>query len=394
MKTVYLTFSVSRRGGGLFESVRRLTQSLQLDQDIDAEVIGLSDDFTQADIPLWDPVRVRTYPVLGPHKFGYSPQLLSHLFEAEADLVHVHGLWTYISIAALKWSICTGKPLIISTHGMLNPWALRISAWKKKIAAWLYEDKHLRRAACIRALCKAEANVIRMYGLRNPIAVIPNGINIPEVSRPNAPPWAGRIGDQDKVILYLGWLHPKKGLENLLHAWKEVWRSGDSPTRKWQLAIAGWDQNGYEQMMKKMVDEFGLKNIHFLGPKFGEEKAAMFSHADAFILPSFSEGMPMTILEAWAYGLPVVMTEECNLSEGFSTGSAIKIKLASSDIYRGLMELFSKSDDQRRQMGERGRKLVEQRFEWKKISTEIRLVYEWMLGLGERPASIQEVVRS
>ena len=394
MKTVHLSLSVSRRGGGLFDSVRGLAQSLQLHQGVGTEVIGLSDGFTEADISLWDPVRVKTYPVLGPHKFGYSPQILRHLFKAEAELVHVHGLWTYISVASLKWSIRTGNPLIISTHGMLNPRALQISAWKKKIAAWLYEGKHLRGAACIRALCEAEAKVIRMYGLRNPIAVIPNGIDIPKVSRTNAPPWSGRIGGQDKVILYLGWLHPNKGVENLIRAWNEVCRRNDSKSKNWHLSIAGWDKNGYEQMMRKNVQEYGLKNIHFLGPKFGEEKAAMFSHSDAFILPSLSEGMPMTILEAWAYGLPVVMTEECNLPGGFLAGAAIKIGPEPDHIYRGLMELFSMSDDQRREMGERGRNLVEQRFGWKKISTDMRLVYEWMLGLGEKPDFVQVVDRS
>lgn len=387
MKTVNLTFSVSR-GGGLFDSVRRLAQSLQVDQGIETEVLGLSDNFTDTDVPLWHPVRVRTCAILGPRRFGYSPQLQSQLFRTDTDLLHVHGLWTYTSIASLRWSKQTSKPLIISIHGMLNPWALRISAWKKRFAKLLYENQHLRRAACIRALSVSEAKAIRMYGLQNPIAVIPNGVDIPNGLKVDAPSWAGKIGDGDKILLYLGRLHPNKGLLNLLRAWKEVRRSAPPAVKNWYLAIAGLDQSGYEHKLKSMIRDGGLENIFLLGPKFGEEKAAAFAHSDAFILPSYGEGLPLAVLEAWAYSLPVVMTEECNLPQGFSAGAALKVRPETEDIADGMREIFSMSDSQRREVGEHGKSLVQQNFSWEKVSGEMWLVYKWMLGLVGRPDSV------
>jgi len=126
-----------------------------------------------------------------------------------------------------------------------------------------------------------------------------------------------------------------------------------------------------------------------LGPCFGPEKDALLRRADAFILPSLSEGLPMAVLEAWAYAKPVLMTPECNLPEGFAAGAAIRIDPNAGAIARGLRDLFSAPGSALRAMGWAGRALVEERFTWPKIAQDMKAVYGWVLGQGPRPGCVE-----
>ena len=117
-----------------------------------------------------------------------------------SDIVHVHGLWH--PMGALVRAACTkySRPYIISPHGMLDPWALKNSVWKKRIAAFLYETKHLENAACIHALNVAESKAIRSYGLRSPISILPNGVELPTDREPAIPRWGHDLPDEAGVL--------------------------------------------------------------------------------------------------------------------------------------------------------------------------------------------------
>ena len=171
-------------------------------------------------------------------------------------------------------------------EGMLESWALRNGRWKKRIAALLYENEHLRGAACLRALSDAEAQSIRSYGLRNPICVIPNGVDLPDLRESNA----NSHPANQKTLLYLGRLHPKKNISNLIRAWNETFNSQRGSADRWILAIAGWNQGGYESELKRIA---AGNSVIFLGPQFGSRKSECYRACDAFILPSLSEGLPM-----------------------------------------------------------------------------------------------------
>ena len=161
--------------------------------------------------------------------------------------------------------------------------------------------------------------------------------------------------------------------------------------KEWNLVIAGW---GEDLQIKELRDRIKLSNlhesIHFIGPQYGDKKTSCFDSADAFILPSFSEGSPMAVLEAWSYQLPVLMTEHCNLHEGFSSNSAIKIDPRVDSIRAGLMKLFSLTDKERSEYGINGKRLVESSYSWPKLAKQMSEVYEWMLGKGKRPNCVIE----
>jgi len=329
------------------------------------------------------------------HWFEYAPDLIDVLVKAKVDLAYFVGLWKYPSVAALRWGSETGKPFMVAPHGMLDSWAVRNSGAKKRIAAWLFQNTQLKKASCVRALCPAEATSIRAYGLKNPICVIPNGIDLPTITPGRESVAADSPFPSDRrVALYLGRLHPKKGLANLLGAWNRTQRTQD---KEWMLAIAGWDQGGHEAELKQQATDLGIRwgdttsrfpadySALFLGPQFGDAKGKIYFHCDAFILPSFSEGLPMVVLEAWAYGKPVLMTPECNLPEGFTANAALRIEPTIDSITEGLRQLFEMSADERQIMGKLGLALVKDRFVWSKIAPEMMSVYEWLLGGGIKP---------
>jgi poly(glycerol-phosphate) alpha-glucosyltransferase len=471
MKTASVMSSLSRNSGGLFESVRRLHQCLAEIPGVDVTVLGLRDEFTEADQAVWSPLNVKAFPMCWPQQLGYAPGMKQALFELDEEIIHTHGIWRYPSILARDWHRRTGRPYLISPHGMLDPWAVKNSAWKKKLAQIFYEREHLEHAACIRALCKSEADSIRVFGLKNPICIIPNGIDLALSVEGSELRLDGssvhrlaEIQKHRKVLLYLGRIHPKKGLVNLLRAWKQTLNSQPS-TNDWLLAIAGWDQGGHEAELKRLASELGIPwadvreskaphpgplpsaereghtqlstlnsqpaaSLLFLGPQFNEAKTACYQNCDAFILPSFSEGLPMVVLEAWAHGKPVLMTPECNLPEGFEANAAIRIETNIESIAQGLRELFrlphsectsplrpeelpfSASDGEKvavgrmrrdpsevsslvpcsklSAMGMRGRQLVAERFTWPKIASELKSVYDWVLGGGAKPECVIE----
>jgi len=392
MKVGFLLSSVSREAGGLFQSVRGLAKAVS-SENTHVRVFGISDEQTAVDLQEWRPLSMQTFrPDL--RAWGYSNQLVPTILGADLNVLSVHGLWKYCSVASRRWHQRTGRPYVVHPHGMLEPWALRNARWKKRIAALLYENQHLREAACLRALSEAEAQSIRSHGMRNPICVIPNGVDLPQMIQSSGlrvqDSELMRVSQGRKVLLYLGRLHPKKNLANLIRAWKQTVNSHPSGPEDWMLAIAGWHQAGYERELKKLATDDGLMaSVRFLGPLFGQEKEAVYRTCDAFILPSLSEGLPMTVLEAWAHAKPVLMTLECNLPEGFAAGAALQIGTGPEEIAAGLKQLTEMSDDDRTAMGNRGRTLVATKFSWPEIGERMRSVYEWVLGGEATPDTVR-----
>lgn len=397
MKLSILTASVSRNAGGLFTSVRKLTQSIQKD-GVACQVHAFKDEHTGADVGAWVPLDVTTYAGKGFPFFPVSLPMRNAVIASYPDIVHCHGVWQYPSLIDLAIKSKLSVPYVISLRGMLDAWAVKNSAWKKKLIGFLFENRHLRNASCIHALCQSEADSIRAYGLKNPIAIIPNGVDLSDFA-PSAFNLQGL--KKRRRLLFLGRIHPKKGLRELIEAWamvQEAWGAN------WELVIAGWDDGGHLDGLKKQATSLGLQwaagelgsdlcpsssAFHFVGPKFGAEKDSLLRSVDAFILPSFSEGLPMSVLEAWSYGLPVIMTSQCNIPLGFDLRAAVRIDPEAESIAEGLRHFFSLPNDEQEAMGLRGRRMVEKQFTWEKIAEDMCSVYKWILGGGSPPACVR-----
>jgi glycosyltransferase involved in cell wall biosynthesis len=381
MKIGFLSPSISRKGGGLFGALSSLACALA-EQGAELTVLGLHDQYSEDDLSAWSPLRPITFRTMGYPPLGFSPLLGKALVQSKLDLLHVHGLWMYPSIACMSWARKSSRPYVLTPHGMLHPLALEISSWKKKLAGLMFEDRHIRGAACIHALSESEANFIRQYGIRNPICIIPNGITSPSPD--------GRVADPrsraKKKLLYLGRIHPQKGLLTLLQAWERVCRSDIPNIEDWCLTIAGWDQHAHEAELKAFCRQHSLcDSVCFIGPQFGADKHQAFCAADAFVLPSSFESACMVVLEAWSYNLPVLMTSRGYLTEGFECNAAIPMEFSLTGMVEGLETLLKMTDQDRWTMGKRGHQLVGEQFHWAKIASSMKSVYEWILFGGSKP---------
>lgn len=387
MKIALLTPSLSRTAGGIFEIERRLAQTLGQLPDTTVDVYGAEDEHTKADLPLWRPLMPKSYPFIGPQNFRYSRSLRRAFLKCDADVAQLPALWMYTSVVLLAWARKYRRCYMVTINGMLERWALNNARVKKQIAAALFERRCLRGAACLQVNSEAELESVRRFGLRNPVCIIPNGVDIDQDPVSGEPMWKGGLSAGQKVLLYLGRLHPKKNLPELLRAWGRI---ADRPSvEPWQLVIAGWDQGGHLKSLRQLCRELALSRVLFIGPQFGDERVRTMQAADAFVLPSRSEGLPMSVLEAWAAAKPVVITRECNLPEGFTCAAAIETGLEAGSLAENLKKLTAMTDEERQRFGFNGRELVKERFSWPTVGRELRRVFEWVVSGGPAPKSVR-----
>lgn len=319
-----LTAWASRAGGGVFEAVAAQATLLRSLGAVPV-VIALEDESDTADAGRLAGVELHRVRVLGPRFLGYAPRLGKSLDRARLDLLHLHGIWMYPSQAASAWAARTGRPLLTSPHGMLDPWITARGHWKKALARAGYERRAWRRASGFHALTPAEAMDIARESGRDESFVIPNAGPEPRHFSPRP---------RELIIAYLGRVHPKKNIAALIDAWDRLAATG-ALSMGARLDIAGWGEPAHLAVL-----EARLRNAHetvrFLGPCFGAGKAELLARARFLALPSLSEGLPMTVLEAWASGTPMLMSQHCHLPDGFASGAAIDCGTTPETIARAL----------------------------------------------------------
>jgi glycosyltransferase involved in cell wall biosynthesis len=373
-----LTESTSRRAGGPFESVRGLSLALQDQALANVKVIARRDDFTEADRAVWRDLKLVHVDVGGLRGLVTGRDVADVCLGDPADILHVHNIWTSTERSVVNL-LRRGfhVPYIVSPRGALAPWAIAFKRWKKRLSWSVFEKTLFANAGCVHALNQEEAAAIRAAGIGAPICIIPNGVDLPDR--------VDRTAKDRRRLLFLGRLHPKKGVPELITSWGRI---APDLRADWQLVVAGWDDGGYETGYKKIAAEIaGDDSIVFPGPAFGDKKQQLFREADAFVLPSYGEGMPMAVLEAWSFGLPVLMTDGCNLPEGFRRGAAVRISHDAENLTAVLSSFLASSDDALTAIGQAGRRLVEESFTWKGVAAEMADVYRWVLG-GERPGCV------
>lgn len=314
-------------------------------------------------------------------RISFSPYFKAEISDLckkqHIQIVHDNGLWLPTNHVAADVSRKRGLPLVIQPHGMLEPWALSYRAWKKQLAWRLYQRRDLQTAALLVATSRQEADGFRRVGLRNPVAVIPNGVDLPV--------WKERSisGDGEHYALFLSRIHPVKGLMNLVAAWSQVRPDG------WRMVVAGPDEGGYRAEVEAAVRKAGIeKSFQFVGPVAGAEKEKCYREADLFILPSFSENFGMVVAEALSYGVPVITTRGAPWEGLVTHRCGWWVDIGVEPLTDALREAVEMSDAERQDMGKRGRRFVEAEFSWPMIAEKMLAAYRWILGQGAKPDTI------
>ena len=307
-----------------------------------------------------------------PNRFEVSTSLARNLRrKAEvADIVHNHSLWSMVNVAAGLLVPGRHAKLVTSPRGTLSPWALSRTRHLKRLLKPL-QWRALERADLLHATSEQELADIRAQGLRAPIAVIPNGIDVPSVL-------AARNGTERRRVLFLGRIHPTKCVDRLLRAWRELETNHDG----WDLCISGPGESGFVHSLQTLSSGLGLQRVTFTGPVYGAAKSLAYRNADILVLPSHSENFGMVVAEALAHECPVIASrgtpwkrlesESC----GWWVDHDVATLAATLDNAMRLPQMH------RHEMGARGRAWMERDFSWASVAQKMESSYAWLLSRG------------
>lgn len=391
MRALHVVASINRAVGGPAVSVSRLAAELAA-QHVDTTVATL--DYPEhgpqsgigaaylASVPATALTRVLR---------GWSPRFereLAGLAAAGADVIHNHGLWMFPNLYARRCAVRAGIPLLVSPRGMLDAWSLERSAARKMIAWSLFEKSNLHAAAAFHATSEVEAAAIRHRGLRQPIAVIPNGMDLPDpASIPDRALLESRFPELrgKQILLFLSRLHPKKGVAELVRAWRAI----EPRHAQWQLLIAGPDLDGYGiEIRKQAADLERAGRVTFAGMLVDDAKSCALGHADILVLPTHSENFGLVVAEALAHGVPVVTTRAAPWSVLQRDNCGWWIEAGENHLCTALEAAMRAGRESRKAMGARGRDVIARDYSWKRIAGEMLAVYLWLRQRGERPACV------
>ncbi len=286
------------------------------------------------------------------------------------DVAHIHGLWTpWLTHQARRFS-AQGAKIVWSPHGMLTPWALNHRKWKKRIAWILYQSRSLMAADLIHATAQAEVEDVRRVGLCNEVAVVPLGVHLGEILQRESRP------ERKRTILFLSRVQKKKGLLNLMEAWKVIRQEN------WRVVIAGPSQEGYiEEVLSRAAENGVAESVTYLGPVFGEAKNRLYASADVFVLPSFSENFGSVVIESLAQGVPVITTKGTPWGELETERCGWWIDIGVEPLAAALRAAMALTDAERAAMGARGRALVEAKYRWPVLGRNMLAAYEKILSV-------------
>ncbi len=295
----------------------------------------------------------------------------------DADGVHVHGMWRQSSVMAAGAARALRKPYVVSAHGMLEPWALRNHRVRKQVYSALVERSILQHAGCLHALTQAEAEHYRRYAGGRPVAVIPNGVQAPLLLSPELflamfPQLRGK-----RVVLFLGRLHPKKGVGLLVKAWLELDKGHEDMT----LVVAGPDDDGMRAHLESLCQD-RADAVLFTGMLNTEQKWSALAAAECLVLPSHSEGLSMSVLEAMAAGTPVLLTPQCNMPQVVQNDAGWEVHPDTNEVAEALRYVLGRTPAQNAATGACGRRLMERDYTWASVARRMADVYGWLQGGG------------
>lgn len=316
-----------------------------------------------------------------PHpKFLRSPEMLKRLKgECQtADIIHNNSLWTMPNVYPL-WAIRNTKCRhVLQPRGTLSQWALNNSKWKKRIFGWFFQYAAMRKADMWIATCEEEYQDIRRLGYKQPVAILPNGVDLPMTNEDLS---AVAVRERRRMY-FLSRIHPKKNVELLLRCWAKL-----EPTfSDWDLSIVGPDKNNpYADEMKQLAKDLGCQRVTFEGELNGDEKFKFVAESECFILPTHSENFGMVVAEALACRTPAICSHGAPW-EGLNEYQCGWWVPTTEDAFlQAMLEAMSKTREELQQMGERGREWMARDFSWDGIGVKMKAAYAWLLGQGEKP---------
>lgn len=331
---------------------------------------------TEIDI---DGVKVFYYPASFMKWYRYSRSLATALKAniAQFNIVHIHTIYLYPTFIAAYWARKKNIPYIINPSGMLDPVQINIrNSFRKKIYIKIIEELNVKNAVALHVASQYEKEQLHSFGFNVPIYQISRGLDIEEYSlsettadfKDRYPQLRGK-----KIILFLGRVHPQKGLDLLIDAFSKLVLKQKNA----YLVIVGPDEHRYTDQLKGKLKQLGLaQHAIFTGMLLGKEKLSALHSSDIFVLPSFVENFGLAVVEAMACKLPVIITDRVGLSPVVGEHKAgLVVGCDAEQIADAMVDLMD-NEGKRRFLGENGRRLVSEKFTANSTADEMIRIYE------------------
>lgn len=321
------------------------------------------------------------YSFFGPRKVGFSPGMNKYLLSkvTDDDIVHIHGLWMMANISPGKIAKSKKAKLILTPRGMLADWSLKQSSIKKKIVGALGQNSVIHGADCIHATAESEYEDIRSFGYKGPVAIIPNGVNIPKLNNKN------KENKRIRKVVFLSRIHIKKGVEILIEAWSKI--SDKFPDV--ELIICGPGDKPYLNKIIEKISENKKHRIKYIEPVYGSDKDDFLQDASIFVLPTFNENFGVVVAEALSNSVPVIVSTGAPWKEVISEKCGWWVDNTSEAMSIAIANALSLSDESLETMGASGREWVEKDFSWFSIGKKMQYTYDWLHGKIEKPSFIR-----
>lgn len=323
-------------------------------------------------------VRYHGAPII--KKLGWTPDIERVIRDVEdVDIYHAQGVWLWNTYALATVGRDKSKPYLISPRGMLYPQDIaKSSTLFKKLSLRFKLLADLNHAACVHATCEEEMRHCRTLGVKSPICVIPNPVEIQD--------YASDKKDEVFRVGYLGRLSPRKNVESLIHAF---YRRIDELKDAEMLIIGGGDEV-YEGRLKGLVEKYGLRNVKFAGFLNGAEKDAALASCSIIVMPSEFENLGNVILEGLVRRKPCIATKGAPWEDLSHNDCGWWVDYAQEAIEDAIVEASRLPRERLEEMGRNGRALVERKYSVEAVARRMKAVYEWVLGRREKPEWVCE----
>jgi glycosyltransferase involved in cell wall biosynthesis len=380
IRVLHVTEDHSAANTGISSAVDGLTRC------VPAEIRPTIACMGEETIPVRPGVDLITFPTGGlAQAWRYSSGSAAALARAisESDVVHLHGLWMWVQWAAAREAARQQKPLVVSPHGMLEPWIWQRQSAPNRLKKYLYWHAvaypAFRHARLIHALTALEARTLGGYfpAHSQRTLLIPHGIDLgaADAALAGLPP---RQDGESPYLLFLGRLHPVKAIHLLLRAFARL------PDNPFVLILAGPTQAiemAYAESLRSLAAELNLgERVVFTGPVQGQAKWRLYRDAWAFCLPSFSEVIGMVNLEAAAARTPVITSYESGVVEEWDQEGGLRVHPQEESILEGLRQALAWSAAEREKRGLALRALVERQYGWERVGKEWAGAYQSLRG--------------
>ncbi len=323
-------------------------------------------------------------PNVGSHSLGLAARRQLDRVLEPFDVLHLHGMWSAVGWHAARRAARMAKPYVLRPAGMLEPWSLKHKGWKKRLVLGPLYGRVFNAAGAIHVTGEKEARGMQYLPYDMPIALLPNGVAIPDAEPDPRQLLRDRWPElaEHRIALFIGRLHPVKGLDHLMPAWADV----QARHPDWRLILAGPDQDGYQAQLEQKIAELGVsQSVRFVGSIWGREKNQLVQSADLLVAPSLQENFGVSIAEALAARMPAITTDQTPWRDLEDHQCGWFIPVGDEPLARALDEAMGMTADQRDQMGRRGRELVETKYAWPAIADKTLQLYRWLTGADPRP---------